>query len=110
MYGMTELCSQFYDQTLYTHLHQGQGNSKKAGPAWLRTCVLSPDSLELVEDGKPGVLAHYDLANWNSCAAILSEDLGIKTEDGFVLLGRVQGSEARGCSLAIDQFLQTNQQ
>ncbi|SEC42754.1 CoF synthetase [Paenibacillus sp. GP183] len=106
MYGMTELSSQFYDQTIYENLsNSGQINYMKAGPAWLRTCVLDPNTLQPVENGKSGVLAHYDLANWNSCTAILTEDLGVRHEHGFQLMGRIQGSEARGCSIAVDEFL-----
>jgi hypothetical protein len=108
MYGLTELSSQFYDQTIRSKTLSQSPTSDKKGPAWTQTLVLNPDSLEEVNDGETGVLAHYDLANWNSCLAVLTEDLGYKTEDGFVLLGRVKGSEARGCSIAVDQLLQAN--
>lgn len=108
MYGMTELSSQIYDQTIRTTVLSQQTITDKKGPAWTQTRVLDPDTLEEVNDGETGVLAHYDLANWNSCLAILTEDLGYKTKDGFVLLGRVKGSEARGCSIAVDQLLQAN--
>ncbi|MCL6637822.1 MAG: CoF synthetase [Alicyclobacillus sp.] len=101
MYGMTELSSQMYDQTLRSH-----GTvTEKAGPAWVRTLVLHPETLTPQPLGHPGVLAHVDLANWNSALAILTEDIGVDTGHGFVLLGRAQGSEARGCSMAIDQLL-----
>lgn len=102
MYGMTELSSQFYDQTIQT----GKVNIAKKGPAWIRTLVLDPNTLEVVEDGKTGVLAHFDLANWNSSFAILTEDIGYKQNGGIVLLGRISGSEARGCSIAVDELLQ----
>jgi hypothetical protein len=105
MYGMTELCSQFYDQTIISTM-RGAPDYSKTGPAWLRTVVLDSDSLEPVPNGKQGLLAHYDLANWNASLAILTEDIGCRTETGFVLLGRAGGSEARGCSIAVDQLLQ----
>ncbi|MGG5254335.1 CoF synthetase [Neobacillus sp. SM06] len=108
MYGMTELSSQIYDQTILSTYENGQTIFAKAGPAWVKTVILDTDTLEPVSDGKVGVIAHYDLANWNSCLAILTEDIGYRTEHGFVLLGRVQGSEARGCSIAVDQLLQSN--
>lgn len=108
MYGMTELCSQFYDKTIRSHWAAGEAAIAKMGPPWLRACVLDPDTLRPAEDGRVGVLAHYDLANWNSCVAILTEDLGVMTEDGFQLLGRIKSAEARGCSLAAEQFLQSN--
>ena len=109
MYGMTELSSQIYDQTiLSTHLNETT-ILDKTGPAWVRTLVLDTNTLQPVKDGEVGVIAHYDLANWNSCLAILTEDIGVRTEHGFMLLGRVQGSEARGCSVAIDQLMQSNE-
>lgn len=109
MYGMTELSSQIYDQTILSTYQNGVTILDKSGPAWVKTVVLDTNTLEPVADGQVGVLAHYDLANWNSCLSILTEDIGYRTEHGFVLLGRVQGSEARGCSIAVDQLLQSNQ-
>jgi hypothetical protein len=108
MYGMTELSSQFYDQTIKSSLN-GEADYSKIGSAWLKTRVLNPDTLEPAAQGEEGVLAHYDLANWNSSFAILTEDLGRCTETGFMLLGRLRGSEARGCSIAVDQLLQAHQ-
>jgi len=31
--------------------------------------------------------------------------VGIATDDSFVLLGRAQGAAAKGCSLAVEDFL-----
>jgi hypothetical protein len=108
MYGMTELSSQIYDQTIRSRFLTGRAVHEKANPPWVRTLVLHPDTLEPVPDGQKGVLAHYDLANWNSVFAILTEDMGYKNEHGLVLLGRIKGSEARGCSIAIDQLMNSN--
>jgi len=100
MYGMTELSTQFYDA----------GNatlpSVKSGPHWIRTCVVEPLSGEELPRGEQGVLAHCDLANFNSVTTILTEDVGVAVEGGFLLLGRAQGSAAKGCSLAVEEFLQ----
>ncbi len=103
MYGMTELSSQLYDRSFGgTSLALG-----KQGPPWIRTLVLDSDTLAPLPDCRTGVLAHYDLANWNSCCAILTEDVGYRDAagGGLILLGRIQGSEARGCSIAVDQLL-----
>jgi len=108
MYGMTELSSQIYDQTIRSHYLNNTIIQDKKGPAWVKTIILNTDTLTPVKDGETGVIAHYDLANWNSCLAILTEDLGYKTEQGFRLLGRIKGSEARGCSIAVDQLIQSN--
>jgi len=99
MYGMTELSTQFYDN----------GNdvcpSVKSGPHWIKTRVVNPLSGVAVAKGETGVLAHTDLANFNSVMTLLTEDLGIETDDGFLLLGRAAGAQAQGCSIAVDEFL-----
>lgn len=103
MYGMTELSTQFYDG----------GNatlpSVKSGPHWIRSRVVDPLSGQEVPLGEPGILAHCDLANFNSVTTILTEDVGVAVDAGFLLLGRAQGSAAKGCSLAVEEFLQAAQ-
>ena len=100
MYGMTELSTQFYDD----------GNatlpSVKSGPHWIRTRVLEPLSGQELPTGQQGILAHCDLANFNSVTTILTEDVGVAVDGGFLLLGRAEGSAAKGCSLAVEEFLQ----
>jgi hypothetical protein len=100
MYGMTELSSQFYDD----------GNavvpSVKSGPHWLRTRIVDPLSGRELPAGERGVLVHCDLASFNSVTTILTEDVGVAVEGGFLLLGRAEGAQARGCSLAVEEFLQ----
>jgi hypothetical protein len=61
--------------------------------------------LKALPEGEVGVLAHLDLCNLGSVAAVLTEDLGKRVEGGFRLLGRRLGSEPRGCSLAMEDFL-----
>ncbi len=103
MYGMTELSTQFYDA--------GQAHlpAVKRGPHWIRTRVLDPLTGQEMPAGQVGVLAHTDLANFNSVLTILTEDLGHTQGDGFILLGRAQGAQAKGCSLAVESFLQAAQ-
>lgn len=100
MYGMTELSTQFYDD--------GNANlpSVKSGPHWMRSRVVEPLSGEELPRGQQGILAHCDLANFNSVTTILTEDVGVAVDGGFLLLGRAQGSAAKGCSLAVEEFLQ----
>jgi len=114
-YGMTELLSQFYEPILPGSPGHGGGREGGVGhplsqrfhrePPWARTLVLDPATLEPVPAGVTGVLAHLDLANLWSVAAVLTEDRGRRVEGGFQLLGRVPGSEPRGCSLAMEDFL-----
>ncbi|MEW9669285.1 long-chain fatty acid--CoA ligase [Ammoniphilus sp. 3BR4] len=107
MYGMSELSSQFYDGNLRDHVlgNQPITYSKKA-PHWVRTVIFDPATMQPKENGEKGIIVHYDLANLNSVLAIMTEDLGLSVDDGgFLLLGRAAGSEAKGCSLAVEQFL-----
>ena len=99
MYGMTELSTQFYDA----------GNesvpSVKSGPHWIRSRVIDPSTGREVARGERGILVHCDLANFNSVTTILTEDVGVEVDGGFLLLGRAEGAEAKGCSLAVEEFL-----
>lgn len=100
MYGMTELSSQLYDD----------GNavvpSVKSGPHWIRSRLVDPLTGREVPRGERGILVHCDLANFNSVTTILTEDVGEAVDGGFLLLGRAEGAQAKGCSLAVQEFLQ----
>ncbi|MBI1871004.1 MAG: long-chain fatty acid--CoA ligase [Chlamydiae bacterium] len=104
-YGMTEMGSQFYDNTLKNRIEKKRMPVYKNIPPWVRTRILNPLTLEEEPPGKVGLLQHYDLANRSSVMGILTEDLGVKIKDGFEILGRAPLAEARGCSLNIEQQL-----
>jgi hypothetical protein len=93
-YGMTELCSQYYDAPRT----RSSLERAKTGPPWLRTLVVDPAGRE-TPPGVVGTLRHVDLANRSSVVAVDTEDLGARTADGLVLLGRESGARPRGCSL-----------
>lgn len=99
MYGMTELSTQFYDY----------GNatlpSVKSGPHWIRSRLVDPTTGRSVASGERGILVHCDLANYNAVTTILTEDVGLWADGGFLLLGRAEGAAARGCSLAVEEFV-----
>lgn len=90
-YGMTELMSQAY--------------AFEAGrfvcPPWMRVEILDVNlPTQILEVGYRGRIGIVDLANIDSCGFILTDDLGVKHEDGsFEVLGRVEYSELRGCNL-----------
>lgn len=99
-YGMSEMTSQFYDGVV------GRKRPRVySAPPQLRSRLLHPETLEPVRRGEVGLLAHYDLANFDSALAILTEDLGQETEGGFLLLGRRPGAPPKGCSLHHDDLL-----
>lgn len=100
-YGMTELGSQFYDNTLSNHAAGEKSPQFLTIPPWVRAEVIDPENLETTPPHKIGMLKVLDLANCGSVSSIITEDLGMMTDDGFNLSGRIQGSEARGCSLMI---------
>ncbi|NNM03631.1 MAG: CoF synthetase, partial [Gemmatimonadetes bacterium] len=113
-YGMTELLSQFYESHLAEAWRVGETVPKEVppvegrfhrGPPWVRTQILDSMTLEPKGAGEVGVLAHMDLANLGSVAPVLTEDLGCLVPEGFQLVGRSPGSEPRGCSLAMEDFL-----
>ncbi|MCI0432475.1 MAG: long-chain fatty acid--CoA ligase [Gemmatimonadetes bacterium] len=107
-YGMTELCTQFYDSALRdVVLHGEAGPARKRVPAGARTRIVNPETLEPVRPGENGLLQHFDLANLGSVLAIQTEDMGVQVGDGFRLLGRAPGATPRGCSIAMDELLQS---
>ena len=92
-YGMTELLSQAY--------------SKQEGvfhcPPWMKVLIRDVyDPLQLLEDGKKGGVNIIDLANLHSCSFIASQDMGRVLKAGFVLEGRIEMADLRGCNLLID--------
>ena len=104
-YGMTELSSQFYDNVIRDRYAGRPTHRATVGPHWVRTRVLDPSSLCEVEPGERGLLCHVDLANAATALAVLTEDVGRFVRDGFEVIGRVAGAEARGCSLALAEFM-----
>jgi hypothetical protein len=94
-YGMTELSSQYYDRVAGG---AEIAERRKVAPPWLRARVVGPDRATL-PNGEIGSILHVDLTNRSSCIAIQTEDLGVRYDDGFVLVGRAADSEPRGCSL-----------
>ena len=100
-YGMTELGSQFYDSVLL----DPEGPRRKLRPVWTRVRILDPDSGRELPAGEPGIVSIVDLANTGSVAAVETADLGRTVGDGFEVLGRIAGAEARGCSIAADEML-----
>jgi hypothetical protein len=90
---MTELLSQAY--------------SKQEGffhcPPWMKVLIRDVyDPLQLLEEGKKGGVNIIDLANLHSCSFIATQDMGRVLKDGFVLEGRIEMADLRGCNLLID--------
>lgn len=91
-YGMTELLSQAYSK----------GEGIYHCPPWMKVLVRDDeDPLHVMQTGA-GVVNIIDLANIHSCSFIATDDAGRVHADGsFEILGRVDGSDMRGCSLLV---------
>lgn len=103
MYGMTELSSQLYDDG------NAVSPAVKSGPHWVRSRVVDPLTGRDLPPGETGVILHHDLAHFNCAAAILTEDAGVIVPGGVLLLGRADGADSRGCSVAVEEFLKAAQ-
>jgi len=93
-YGMTELLSQAY--------------AKKEGrfqcPPWMKVLIRDdedPLTVQISESGvASGAINIIDLANVNSCSFIATDDVGkLYPDKTFEILGRMDRSDLRGCSL-----------
>ncbi|MFT7623058.1 MAG: hypothetical protein ACI9WU_002235 [Myxococcota bacterium] len=101
--GMTELASQMYDGVLANNTAE---NRRKTNAHWTRTRVLDPTTLQPVPLGGRGLLQHLDLANVERPLAIQTDDLGSVDEHGWEVHGRAAGSDAKGCSLTVEEMLE----
>jgi hypothetical protein len=100
-YGMTELLSQAY--------------AKKEGrfqcPPWMKVMIRDeedplsasvPRFETVAQMTKPvsGAINVIDLANVHSCSFIATDDVGkLYADNSFEVLGRMDNSDLRGCSL-----------
>ena len=99
--GMTELASQFYDNSLVRSAGDGVGLQN---PEWTRTRVVDPMTGEEMPAGEEGVLCHMDLANLDTPMHVLTDDLGVAGNDRFKVQGRLNADDSRGCSLTVDEL------
>lgn len=105
-YGMTELSSQMYETPLRAALTGADPGPRRLWvPGWVRAEPIDPKTLEPVQGDAVGLLRIDDLANVGSVCAVQTSDLAQRCEDGIVLLGRAKGAVARGCSLAVEEWL-----
>ena len=94
-YGMTELLSQAWSQ----------GKGIFHCPPWMKILLRDDeDPFELIQPGsentRMGAINVIDLANIFSCSFIATDDAGkLYPDGGFEVLGRIDNSDLRGCSL-----------
>lgn len=92
-YGMTELLSQAYSK----------GNGVFECPPWMKVLTRdTEDALTIQALSKTGGINIIDLANYNSCSFIATQDLGKVHQNGsFEIIGRFDNSDIRGCNLMV---------
>ncbi|PQB03430.1 acyl transferase [Polaribacter filamentus] len=92
-YGMTELLSQAYSK----------GNGVFETPPWMKILTRdTEDALTILPTEKAGGINIIDLANYNSCSFIATQDLGKVYQNGtFEIIGRFDNSDIRGCNLMV---------
>lgn len=91
-YSMTELLSQAYSL----------GENIYESPNWMRILIRNTeDPFSYVEEGRTGAINIIDLANRHSCSFIATQDLGKSFDGKFQVLGRIDHSDIRGCSLLV---------
>lgn len=92
-YGMTELLSQAYSQ----------GNGMFDCPPWMKVAARdTEDALTILPKGVSGGINIVDLANYNSCSFIATQDLGkVYASGAFEIIGRFDNSDIRGCNLMV---------
>ena len=92
-YGMTELLSQGYSN----------GNGIFETPPWMQVLTRdTEDALTINSKEKNGGINVIDLANYNSCSFIATQDLGKVHQNGtFEIIGRFDNSDIRGCNLMV---------
>lgn len=98
-YGMSELSSQAYDQIADGDHGMDADPRRFHFPPWCCARVVNPESGLEVDVNQSGVLQLLDLANVYSVACIRTEDIAIRRDFGFELVGRAMQAEPRGCSL-----------
>jgi hypothetical protein len=105
-YGMCELGSQWYDASLSDALAGRTPREQiKVGPHWVRTLVVDPVTARELAPGSTGLLQVFDLSNRGSVAAVLTGDLVVQAEGGFVYVGRSHAAPPKGCSITVDTML-----
>jgi hypothetical protein len=92
-YGMTELLSQSYGI-----------DGQMSCPPWMKVFLRDEtDPFTIYESSETisGAINIIDLANLYSCSLIATEDIGKMRDGKFEILGRMDNSDARGCSLML---------
>ena len=91
---MTELRSQAYSKN----------NDVFKTTNWLKVFNRNINNPFDVKSKGKGVLNFIDLANINSCSFIATDDIGeVFSNNSFKVLGRLNESDIRGCSLMFNQ-------
>jgi hypothetical protein len=93
-YGMSELLSQAYSH----------GDGIFNCPPWMKIIIRDEDDPRAIKEPSDttqnGLINIIDLANIYSCSFIATDDMGkLHPDNSFEVIGRMDSSDVRGCSL-----------
>ena len=98
-----ESMSRYYGETIYIYQGYSKGSGVFETPPWMKVLTRdTEDALTILPLGKAGGINVIDLANYNSCSFIATQDLGkVHKNETFEILGRFDTSDIRGCNLMV---------
>ena len=108
-FGITEIHSEFGMTELLSQAYSKQDGIFNCHP-WMKILIRDDDDPLMVQgvqgartlEHLSGVINVIDLANIYSCSFIATDDIGkLYTDGSFEVLGRMDESDLRGCSLMV---------
>lgn len=93
--GMGEISTNFFDNCLKDKLNGNKGKRYKIIPPWVRTEVVDIHGFQELPPGETGLLRHYDLINRAMVMAVQTDNLGLRTGEGFEIIGRWKKNPGR---------------
>jgi len=105
-YGMSELSSQAYLTRMHSEILDPRADQSEVFrfPPWARCRIVSPETGLEVGIGEAGMVQIIDLANVWSSLSVQTEDVAIRHESGFEIVGRAEEAALRGCSLMAEDL------
>lgn len=103
--GMAESATNYFDGGLRDEVMGAPLRARrKPTPPWTRVVARDLGTGEALPHGRPGLLAHYDLANLPTVIGVLTDNLGYTEPDGgFEIIGRARVVEGQVSNLPSDR-------
>lgn len=90
--GMGESATNYPDDVLRNAWLGRHGPERhKPIPPWTRVLAVDPQTGDVLEHGRPGLLRHYDVVNLPTVVGVQTDNLGFTDErGGFEIIGRAK--------------------